>query len=130
MLVLFLTRLLAIGLDRAGLPTLQPLLLLQLLLLVAFLALCVAAGPWSNSDATAAIVAGMFGVAAMVVQNAARTDLVPEHPIDKSRYNCFCDGVRVEKPFLMQVERRALFERAQDLMWAGNASWHPWKEGG
>jgi uncharacterized membrane protein YoaK (UPF0700 family) len=82
MLVLFLTRLLAISLDRAGLPTLQPLVPLQLLLLVTFLALCVVAGPWSNSDATAAIVAGMFGVAAMAVQNAARTDLVPEHPID------------------------------------------------
>jgi uncharacterized membrane protein YoaK (UPF0700 family) len=70
MLVLFLTRLLAIGLERAGLCPLRPLLLLQLLLLVAFLMICVAAGPWSDSDAILAIIAGMFGVAAMAVQNA------------------------------------------------------------
>jgi hypothetical protein len=76
MLVLLLTRQLAIGLDRAGLPTLCS------CYSCCHSALWVAAGPWSNSDATAAIVAGMFGVAAMAVQNAAHTDLVPEHPID------------------------------------------------
>jgi uncharacterized membrane protein YoaK (UPF0700 family) len=70
MLVLFLTRLLAIGLERARLSSLPTLLLLQLLLLVAFLVLCVAAGPWRDSDAILAIIAGMFGVAAMAVQNA------------------------------------------------------------
>jgi uncharacterized membrane protein YoaK (UPF0700 family) len=70
MLVLFLTRLLATGLERIGLLPLRPLLLLQLLLLAAFLWLCVAAGPWSEPDAILAIIAGMFGVAAMAVQNA------------------------------------------------------------
>jgi uncharacterized membrane protein YoaK (UPF0700 family) len=70
MLVLFLTRLLAIGLERAGLSSLRPLLLQQLVLLAAFLVLCVAAGPWSDSNAVIAIIAGMFGVAAMAVQNA------------------------------------------------------------
>jgi uncharacterized membrane protein YoaK (UPF0700 family) len=70
MLVLFVTRLLATGLERAGLSPLRPLLLLQLLLLAAFLLLCVAAGPWSDADAIFAIIAGMFGVAAMAVQNA------------------------------------------------------------
>jgi uncharacterized membrane protein YoaK (UPF0700 family) len=70
MLMLFLTRLLAKGLERTGVSTLQPLLLLQLLFLVGFLALCVWAGPWSDADALLAIVAGMFGVAAMAVQNA------------------------------------------------------------
>jgi uncharacterized membrane protein YoaK (UPF0700 family) len=70
MLVLLLTRLLAGGLDRAGFSTLQPLLLLQLLLLVGFLVLGVAAGPWKDPNAFLAIVAGMFGVAAMAVQNA------------------------------------------------------------
>jgi uncharacterized membrane protein YoaK (UPF0700 family) len=70
MLVLFLTRLLATGLERIGLLPLRPLLLLQLLLLAAFLLLCVAAGPWSEPDAILAIIAGMFGVAAMAVQNA------------------------------------------------------------
>jgi uncharacterized membrane protein YoaK (UPF0700 family) len=70
MLVLLLTRLLAGGLERAGLSTLQPLLLLQLLLLLAFLVLGVTAGPWKDPNAILAILAGMFGVAAMAVQNA------------------------------------------------------------
>jgi uncharacterized membrane protein YoaK (UPF0700 family) len=70
MLVLLLTRLLAGGLERSGVPTLGPLLLLQLLFLTAFLALCVTAGPWKNPNAVLAVVAGMFGVAAMAVQNA------------------------------------------------------------
>jgi uncharacterized membrane protein YoaK (UPF0700 family) len=70
MLVLLLTRLLAGGLERTGLDTLGPLLLLQLLSLAVFLALCVTAGPWTNPNATAAVFAGMFGVAAMAVQNA------------------------------------------------------------
>jgi uncharacterized membrane protein YoaK (UPF0700 family) len=70
MLVLFLTRLLAGGLERAGRDTLGPLLLLQLLSLAVFLVLCIAAGPWTDPNATAAVVAGMFGVAAMAVQNA------------------------------------------------------------
>src|SRR5512132_538491 len=70
MLVLFLTRLLAGALERAGVSALRPLLLLQLLSLVAFLVLCVTAGPWTNADATLAIIAGMCGVAAMAVQNA------------------------------------------------------------
>jgi len=46
------------------------LLLLQLTFLVAFLVLCVTAGPWRNANATLAVIAGMFGVAAMAVQNA------------------------------------------------------------
>jgi uncharacterized membrane protein YoaK (UPF0700 family) len=70
MLVLLVTRLLAGGLERAGRDTLGPLLLLQLMALVVFLVLCIAGGPWTNPNATAAVVAGMFGVAAMAVQNA------------------------------------------------------------
>jgi uncharacterized membrane protein YoaK (UPF0700 family) len=70
MLVLLLTRLLAGSLERAGLSTLQPLLMLQLLLLLSFLVLGVTAGPWKDANAVPAIVAGMFGVAAMAVQNA------------------------------------------------------------
>jgi len=70
MLVLLVTRLLAGGLERAGRDTLGPLLLLQLLSLAVFLVLCIAAGPWIDPNATAAVVAGMFGVAAMAVQNA------------------------------------------------------------
>ncbi len=70
MLVLLLTRLLAGGLERAGLDTLGPLLLLQLLSLAVFLVLCAVAGPWINPNAATAVIAGMFGVAAMAVQNA------------------------------------------------------------
>jgi uncharacterized membrane protein YoaK (UPF0700 family) len=70
MLVLFLTRLLAGGLERAGLDALGPLLLLQMLSLAVFLVLCVTAGPWINPNAATAVLAGMFGVAAMAVQNA------------------------------------------------------------
>ena len=70
MLVLFVTRLLAGGLERAGLDTLGPLLLLQMLSLAVFLVLCVTAGPWINPNAATAVLAGMFGVAAMAVQNA------------------------------------------------------------
>jgi uncharacterized membrane protein YoaK (UPF0700 family) len=70
MVVLLLTRLLAAAFERAGISTLQPLLLLQFLLLVGFLALGVTAGPWKDANAVLAIVAGMFGVAAMAVQNA------------------------------------------------------------
>jgi uncharacterized membrane protein YoaK (UPF0700 family) len=70
MLVLVLTRLLAGGLEQAGVSTLQPLLLLQLFFLVAFLSICVVAGPWRDADAILAVIAGMCGVAAMAVQNA------------------------------------------------------------
>ena len=70
MLVLFLTRLFARALERAGLDTLGPLLLLQLLSLAAFLVLCVTAGPWLDPNAATVVFAGMFGVVAMAVQNA------------------------------------------------------------
>jgi uncharacterized membrane protein YoaK (UPF0700 family) len=70
MAVLFLTRLLASGLERAGISTLRPLLLLQLIFLAAFLVFCVTAGPWRDADAILAVIAGMCGVAAMAVQNA------------------------------------------------------------
>jgi uncharacterized membrane protein YoaK (UPF0700 family) len=70
MAVLFLTRLLASGLERAGISTLRPLLLLQLIFLGAFLVLGVTAGPWGDADVILAVIAGMCGVAAMAVQNA------------------------------------------------------------
>src|SRR3979411_1963144 len=65
-----LTRLLAGALERIGLASLRPLLLLQLLLLVGFLVLCVSAGPRIDPDAPIAILCGMLGVSAMAVQNA------------------------------------------------------------
>jgi uncharacterized membrane protein YoaK (UPF0700 family) len=68
--VLFLTRLLVAGLAALELRSLQPLLVLQALLLAGFLAARVAAGAHLDPDAAIAIAAGMFGVAAMAVQNA------------------------------------------------------------
>jgi uncharacterized membrane protein YoaK (UPF0700 family) len=64
------TRLLVAALERIGLASLRPLLLLQLLLLAGFLVLCVSAGPRIDPDAMDAILAGMLGVSAMAVQNA------------------------------------------------------------
>jgi uncharacterized membrane protein YoaK (UPF0700 family) len=69
-LVLGLTRLLAAGLEAIGVASLRPLLLLQFLLLVGFLALCVPTGRRIDPNAAIAIVAGMLGVGAMAVQNA------------------------------------------------------------
>jgi uncharacterized membrane protein YoaK (UPF0700 family) len=65
-----LTRLLAGALESAGLASLRPLLVLQLLLLCGFLLLCASAGAHIDPDATKAILAGMLGVSAMAVQNA------------------------------------------------------------
>ncbi|HEX9461205.1 MAG TPA: YoaK family protein [Alphaproteobacteria bacterium] len=70
MVALGLTRLLVGGLERIGLASLRPLLLLQLLLLAGFLVLGISAGPSVDPDATNAILAGMLGVSAMAVQNA------------------------------------------------------------
>ena len=64
------TRLLVGALERIGLASLRPLLLLQLLLLAGFLVLCVSAGPQIDPNAADAVLAGMLGVSAMAVQNA------------------------------------------------------------
>jgi uncharacterized membrane protein YoaK (UPF0700 family) len=64
------TRALAAALEAMGVPTLLPLLLLQVLLLAGFLLVCVVAGPGIDPSAPNAIVAGMLGVLAMAVQNA------------------------------------------------------------
>jgi uncharacterized membrane protein YoaK (UPF0700 family) len=50
--------------------SLPPLLLLQLVLLSAFLAICIAAGPRLDLNAANMVFAAMLGVAAMAVQNA------------------------------------------------------------
>jgi uncharacterized membrane protein YoaK (UPF0700 family) len=70
MLALFLTRLFAGGLERAGLSTLRPLLLVEVLFLAAFLVVSGVWGPWRDPNAMPATIAGLLGVAAMAVQNA------------------------------------------------------------
>jgi len=68
--VLSLTRLVAGRLEDLRRATLRPLLTLQLVLLASFLVVGVAEGPFRTPNAPIAVVAGMFGVAAMAVQNA------------------------------------------------------------
>jgi len=64
------TRLLAARLDRSGIATLRPLLLLQFLLLSGLLAICIGVGSLAGPNAAIMIVAAMLGVSAMAVQNA------------------------------------------------------------
>jgi uncharacterized membrane protein YoaK (UPF0700 family) len=69
-LVLGLTRLAAAALEENGNCPLQPLLALELILLVSFLTVWVTAGSGFDPAAPTGVVAGMLGVAAMAVQNA------------------------------------------------------------
>ncbi len=70
-LVVAATRLWTVRRARAGRGVRTPLLLAQLLLLAGFMAAGMAASPITNADAPLAILAGLVGVAAMAVQNAA-----------------------------------------------------------
>jgi uncharacterized membrane protein YoaK (UPF0700 family) len=70
MVALILTKLLVAGLERSGVASLLPLLLLQFLLLLASFIICFAAGPRVDPNTASIIFAGMLGVSAMAVQNA------------------------------------------------------------
>src|SRR5260370_13187882 len=69
-IALFAARLLAATLDRFGIATLRPLLLLQFLFLAGFLAIAIEAGSPSDPSATVLIFAAMLAVSAMAVENA------------------------------------------------------------
>jgi uncharacterized membrane protein YoaK (UPF0700 family) len=69
LIALFAARLLAATLDRSGIATLRPLLLLQFLFLAGFLAIWIAVGFPANPNTAAMIFAAMLGVSAMAVQN-------------------------------------------------------------
>jgi uncharacterized membrane protein YoaK (UPF0700 family) len=69
-LVLGLTRLLAAWLERARIPSLPTLLLLELALLAGFLSVGLATGHPHDPNAASMVCAGMLGVAALAVQNA------------------------------------------------------------
>src|SRR5262245_28593627 len=62
--ILAATRLLVAGLERIRISSLMPLLLLQFLLLLAFLAVCMAAGREIDPNAACMVFAGMLGVSA------------------------------------------------------------------
>jgi uncharacterized membrane protein YoaK (UPF0700 family) len=64
------TRLLAARLELSGVAPLNPLLLLQFVLICGFLAIACAADPRVNANTPGMIIAAMLGVSAMAVQNA------------------------------------------------------------
>src|SRR5260370_19902787 len=68
-IALFAARLLVAALDRSGIATLRPLLLLQFLFLAGFLAIGIEVGSPADPNAAVMIFAAMLGVSAMAVQN-------------------------------------------------------------
>jgi hypothetical protein len=89
MLVLFLTRLLAGGLEQTGLPAMQP-LLLQLLLLVVFFSICAVAGPYRNTDALLTV--GRRGDGSAARARADFADELANHGGDNDECNPFRTG--------------------------------------
>lgn len=65
------TRLLGNACERQGTAPIRPMLSLQLVLLVAFMAAALLAAPIDSPDAPLVLVTGMLGAAAMGVHNAA-----------------------------------------------------------
>jgi uncharacterized membrane protein YoaK (UPF0700 family) len=70
--IVAVTQLAGAALTARGLPSLRFLVIAKVLFFVAFFALCVAIGPFPDSDATPALVAGFCGIAAMGIQNAVQ----------------------------------------------------------
>src|SRR5580693_8178950 len=71
-LAVALTRAGGTALRAAGLPALPVLLAVKVCFLLAFFVLAVALGPFPDSDAPAALLAGFAGIAGMAVQNAVQ----------------------------------------------------------
>jgi uncharacterized membrane protein YoaK (UPF0700 family) len=69
-LVVGLSHLAAVSINRRGLTPLRPLLILHTLLLVLFAGLAIWLGPFNDGDSATALLTGMTGVAAMAIQNA------------------------------------------------------------
>jgi len=120
---LMLTRLLVGCLERARIASLRPLLLLQFLLLAAFLALGAAEGAGRDPNAPILVFAGMLGVSAMAVQNAlVRTSLkgAPSTAVMTTNITVFtmdvgemllgrdsigCNGASARRPYLARDRR-------------------------
>ena len=68
-IALMAARLLVASLDRSGIATLRPLLLLQFLLLSGLFVSCIGVGSVADPNAAIMIFAAMLGVSAMAVQN-------------------------------------------------------------
>jgi uncharacterized membrane protein YoaK (UPF0700 family) len=78
--VIALARALGAALRAHQVPVLPVLLGLKVLLLLAFFVIAVTFGPFPNSDTPMALLAGLAGVAAMAVQNAAHRVHFPTVP--------------------------------------------------
>jgi uncharacterized membrane protein YoaK (UPF0700 family) len=68
--MLVIARLLVSGLEELRTMSLEPLLLLQLLLLAGCTGICINAAPNADPATATLVIAGMLGVSAMAVQNA------------------------------------------------------------
>jgi uncharacterized membrane protein YoaK (UPF0700 family) len=71
-LVVALARVAGTALRGAGLPAMPILLVAKVCFLLAFFVLAVALGPFADSDAPAALLAGFAGIGAMAIQNAVQ----------------------------------------------------------
>jgi uncharacterized membrane protein YoaK (UPF0700 family) len=79
-LVILVTRLVSFNLPRHGLPVLETMLTLKLLLLSIGAALAVWHGPFVDGDSSYAIATGMILVAGMAIQNAVHRIHMPNMP--------------------------------------------------
>lgn len=68
--VVGLSHLAAVSINRHGLTPLRPLLILHTFLLATFGVLAIGWGPFNDGDSASALITGMTGVAAMAIQNA------------------------------------------------------------
>jgi uncharacterized membrane protein YoaK (UPF0700 family) len=124
-LVLALTRLLAAGLDAAGVATLRPLLLLQLLLLAGFLAL--GSPPARTQPECGHRGRGRHaGVAAMAIQNALAQLSLPGAPPRASAWCGLVWLVMVGRIGWMDVEQAQL----PAIMWVSEPMTTPDCRGG
>jgi uncharacterized membrane protein YoaK (UPF0700 family) len=79
-LVVFLTRLAGLGLQRRDLPVIKPLLFVKFVLLFAVAAYALYHGPFVASESIVVLVVGMTLVSAMAIQNAIHRAHLPKAP--------------------------------------------------
>ena len=113
--VVVLTQLVGAAVARRGLPALRILLVAKVLLLVAFFALAVAFGPFPDSDAPAALITGLAGIAAMAVQNAVQRIYLPSTPPSTLMTGNTTQAVLDAVALLERADFRAYYGRARSL---------------
>lgn len=112
--VVALARLAGAALTRRQMPTLALLLGAEALCLLAFLVLCVAFGPFPDSDVPAALLAAFAAIAAMALQNAMQrvhfASVPPTTIMTNNTTQAVLDGVDLLRG-AAPPEVRARFER-------------------